>query len=198
VRRPRLFWILAGLLCLCTLGALLATAVRIREAKIEARRARDGDRITEPADAAPGPRELRIPRGSSLRYEDFTLAFLDGRLQVRDRKGRPVVEFTHLDRRGLRGWQELQIDLLAADPESLDLRAELRLGEPCRGPGIYRWLRPGLRIEAGPGAAFTLAAPDAVQPDGSSSPRPLPLDLNGWTVRADDDRGPVLRVEPAR
>jgi hypothetical protein len=130
----------------CALSATLVAAVRIRDAKIEARRARVGEAV-EPFVETPGPREIRLLRGGAARFEDFTLSFEEGRLAVRDRRGRRVVDFTRLDLPGPRGWNELQLDLLEVAPEAIAIRARTEPGAPCRGPGLYRWLRTGLRIE---------------------------------------------------
>ncbi len=136
-------WIACGL----ALAALLVTALRVRDAKIEARRAGAGESL-DPVLESPGPRDLTLGRGGAVRYEDFTLSFEEGRLVVRDRRGRRCVDFIQLDRKGARGWQELQIDILSANPEALGLRAQIVPGSPCRGPGLYRGLKAGLRIDA--------------------------------------------------
>jgi hypothetical protein len=197
---PRLLKILPWAATAFALIALLVVAVRVRDRKIEARRARIGEPITPPGDGT--PREFNLPRGAAETYEDFTLSFLDGRLLVRDRKGRAVADFAQLDRGGARGWQELQIEILSALPEGLSIRARIEPGAPCRGPGIYRLLRTGLRIVPGPGSAFTVSAWDPrggrlqVQPDGGAAfdcPPGEERRLGPWRLKLEPDAG--LRVE---
>src|SRR5262245_18516251 len=100
---PRLQWILAGILVLCTLVALWATAMRVREQKLAARRGDRGDRI--PQEAAPRvevidgrPQRVQLPAGQKVAVEHFLLVYGDKTLKVSDRQGSPLVTFTTLEK----------------------------------------------------------------------------------------------------
>lgn len=190
-------WIACGL----ALAALLVTALRVRDAKLEAR---SGGEPLDPVLESPGPRELTLGRGGAARYEDFTLSFEEGRLVVRDRKGRRCVDFIQLDRKGPRGWQELQIEILSAKPEQLELRAQILPGSPSRGPGLYRWLKAGLRIETTGQKPLTVLGWDDLRRElsiGADGSPPVACKLGAaqrigaLKLLLEDERGPLLRLE---
>lgn len=196
--RSNVMRILPWIACGLALAALLVTALRVRDAKLEARGAGAGE-LLDPVLESPGPRTLVLARGGAVRYEDFTLSFEGGRLAVRDRKGRRCVDFIQLDRKGVRGWQELQIEILSAGPEALELRAQIVPGSPCRGPGLYRGLKAGLRIDG-----LTVLGWDdklralSVGVDGSppvTCPPGVEQRIGALRLRLEEDAGPLLRLE---
>lgn len=158
------FWVLSGILCACTLAALLVTAIQIKDRKMAARY---GERIDAPA--APDGRlpEIVLRRGESARVEHLRVDFpktLDA-LEVRDSQGHPLVRFTQLRKGQERGWQELRLKLLDVQPDALRLAPEFRPGSPCFGSGVYVSLRPGLRVEFADGRGATLTAWDPAKPE---------------------------------
>jgi len=140
-------WVLSGILCACTLAALLVTAVQIKARKMAARY---GERIeTVPAAPDGGAAELVIRRGQSARVEHLRLSFPESSdtLEVRDAQERALVRFTGLQTGQERGWQELRLKLLEVRKDELRLAAEFLPGSPCYGSGIYVALKTGLRID---------------------------------------------------
>ncbi len=158
------FWVLSGILCACTLVALLVTAIQIKDRKMAARY---GERIDAPA--APDGRlpEIVLRRGESARVEHLRLDFpkASDALEVRDAQDRPLVRFTELRKGQERGWQELRLRLLDVRPDELRVAPELRPGSPCFGTGVYVSLRPGLRVEFAGGRGATLTAWDPAKPE---------------------------------
>jgi hypothetical protein len=158
------FWVLSGILCACTLTALLVTAIQIKDRKMAARY---GERI----DSAPPPDarlpEISLRRGQSARVEHLGLRFPPEAdvLEVRDAQDRPLVRFTGLQRGQERGWQELRLKLLEVRKDELRVAPEFRPGSPCVGAGSYLALRPGLRVEFPGGRSATLVAWDPAKPE---------------------------------
>jgi hypothetical protein len=153
---PRLFRVLQAALVGITLVALWLVAWKIRDAKVEAR---SGGR--EKIEAAPAPPAgvVPVPRGGAIRAGHFLLRYpeRDGVLEVVKPDGAVVVEFPGLRGGERRGWQELQIEVAASNARTHELRIEFRPGAACRGPGLYRAVKPGLRIEV-ENIAFSIAA----------------------------------------
>ena len=142
---PLLYWILAGILCLCTLVALWITGWKIREEKVAARSA---GRQAPPSDTD-RLRRLPIARGQAVGAGHFQLAYpnRDGGLLVLDAGRRPLVVFTGVREGERRAWQELQVACLAADEKAYLVEVEFRPGAACRGPGEFAALKPGLRVD---------------------------------------------------
>jgi hypothetical protein len=163
---PRLQWIFAAVLCLCTLVALWATAMRVREQKLAARR---GERIqdTIPIRVAENGRPLKLSliSGQKLAVEHFWLLYSDKTLKVSDSQGSLLVSFINLEKGVKRGWQELQLTVLQADPSSLVVDAEIRPGAPSTGDGWYTAIRAGLRVEFDMGRIVTVTAWDPAKPE---------------------------------
>jgi len=160
-------WAFAGVLCLCTLVALWATAMSVREKKLAARR---GERIqeAEPIHLAGGegrPLKLSLKSGQKLAVEHFSLVYRDGTLNVSDPRGSPLVSFMNLEKGVKRGWQELQLTVLQADPSALVVEAEIRPGAPSTGDGWYTAIRAGLRVEFDLGRVVTVTAWDPAKPE---------------------------------
>jgi hypothetical protein len=159
---PRAYWILSGVLCLCTLVALWITAWRIRQDKVEARL---GGREERPSETD-RPRRVPIPRGKASLAGHFKIAYpKDGTLAVFDLNARPLVTFHGLSEGSRRAWQELQLTWIAADAASCVVEVEFRPGSPCRGPGEYENLKPGLRIELDPDVHLTVERWDPSKPE---------------------------------
>ncbi len=142
---PVLYWVLAGILCACTLVALWITGWKIRTEKVAARSA---GRQAPPSDTD-RLRRLPVARGQAVQAGHFQLAYphRDGALAVLDAGRRLLVTFTGLREGERRAWQELQVACLAADEKAYLVEVEFRAGAACRGPGEFALLRPGLRIE---------------------------------------------------
>ncbi len=154
-------WIFAGILCLCTLVALWATAMRVREQKLAARR---GDRIQ---DAAPirlpedgRPRKLELRRGQKVAVEHFTLLCSDQTLAVV-----PFVEFIDLKKGDVRGWQELRLAVLEVDQTGIALEAGIRPGAPSTGDGWYTAIRQGLQVEFDGNRSVAVVSWDPAKPE---------------------------------
>lgn len=141
---PRTYWILSGLLCLCTLVALWITAWKIRTQKVDARSAgrQEGPSETDRI------RKLSIRRGGAVRAGHFKIAYPpnEGRLMVLDERMKPYVTFTGVREGERRAWQELQITCLALDEKTCLVEVEFKPGAPSRGPGEFAVLKEGLRI----------------------------------------------------
>jgi hypothetical protein len=159
-----LFWIPAGILVVCTLVALWVTAAQVKARKMAARY---GERI-QPAPVVDAPlAEVTLRRGKPVTVGHLTLDLdqNDGSLTVLDAQQRPLARFGGLKKGDERGWQELRMKLLDVDADAVRIATELRPGAPCLGPGTFRALRPGLRVELPGGRALTLVAWDAVKPE---------------------------------
>lgn len=178
-----LTWTFVAILCACTLVALWVTAARVKANKLAARY---GERIERPAiivaEDARLPR-IVLKRGERLHVEHFILHFPDSgdRLTVQDAKDQPLVEFHRIRKGEQRGWQELRMTFLEAAKDHLTIEAELRPGASSFGPGGYRAIRPGLRVEFDPQRSVTVTAWDPDKPelklkidtDGQSEERTL-------------------------
>jgi hypothetical protein len=160
---PRVYWILSGVLCLCTLVALWITAWKIREEKVAARTA---GRQAPPSETD-RLRRLPLMRGRGIRAGHFRLHYppRDGALMVSDGTNQLLVTFTGLREGERRAWQELQIACIAADEKGYLLDVEFRPGSPCRGPGDYAVIKPGLRIELGEDRALVVLRWDPAKPE---------------------------------
>ncbi|HEX7900535.1 MAG TPA: hypothetical protein VF950_22410 [Planctomycetota bacterium] len=159
---PRAYWVLSVLLCLCTLVALWITAWKIRQDKVAARR---GGRQDEPSETD-RLRRLPLARGKSVRAGHFKLGYpRDGALQVLDLNARTLVTFTDIAPGERRGWQELRLTCVAADPQAYLIEAEFRPGSACLGPGEYADLKAGLQIELDEGRLLTVVRWDAEKPE---------------------------------
>jgi hypothetical protein len=167
---PRLQWILAGILCLCTLVALWATAMRVREQKLAARRGDRGERV--PQEAPPRTevdtvrsRKIPLPPGRKVAVEHFSLVYRDDAITVAGSDGRSFVDFLHLKKGEQRGWQELRLTILELDPSGPVVEAEFRPGAPCTGDGRYTAIRAGLQIEFDGRRLVTITAWDPAKPE---------------------------------
>lgn len=148
-RRRALLWTGIAALNVLTLAALWTVAWRVREQKLAARLG------TGPA----GSETERLPLhpGSTARFAHFLLRVADdGTLQVLDARGAPCADFPGLAPGDRRNWQELALTVLETDGGRRLVEARLEAGAPCRGPGLYRKLREGLRIEFPGGRALVV------------------------------------------
>lgn len=151
-RRRALLWAGVATLNALTLAALWVTAWRVREEKLAAR-------LGAQPPAAGGPEEtrLRLLPDVPTRFAHFTLlAAGDATLRVLDARGVPCADFTGLAPGERRNWQELALAVLEAGPGGWLVEARLEPGAPCRGPGLYRKLAEGLRIELSGGRALVV------------------------------------------
>jgi len=168
---PRVQWILAGILCLCTLVALWATAMSVREQKLAARRGDRGERI-EGLPPPPrlevvegGPRTLHLKPCEKVTIEHFSLVYHEGTLHVGGSQERFFVKFIHLKKGEQRGWQELRLTVLDIDPGGLRIETEIRPGFPSTGDGWYSDLRAGLQIEFDRKRLVTVTSWDPAKPE---------------------------------
>jgi len=158
-------WILATLLCLCTLVALWVTGARVRAQKMAARY---GDRTASaPIDAA-GTSTVSLPRDKRVTVEHFTLEYSPGEIvRVLDRAGTALAEFTGPRKGDVRRWQELQLTFVEVAPDSALVEVEFKPGSPCFGSGRFRALRQGLQIQFPGGRTITIAAWNAAKPEAT-------------------------------
>ena len=154
-------WILASLLCLCTLVALWVTGARVKAAKMAARY---GDRIAPaPIDAA-GTSRLTLRRDERVKAAHFSLEYSKGEIvRVFDAAGTVLAEFPAPRKGELRRWQELQLVFTEVGPDAAKVEVEFKPGSPCFGSGTYRALRQGLQVEFPGGRSVTVAAWDAAK-----------------------------------
>jgi hypothetical protein len=143
---PRVYRVLQVSLVIVTLLTLWLVAWKVRDAKIEARSA-GRERIE--SDLPPPAGVVPIPRGGGIRAGHFLLRYpeRDGVLEVLKPDGEVLAEFGGLRGGERRGWQELQIEVAASNARMHEVRVEYRPGAACRGPGLFRAVKPGLRIE---------------------------------------------------
>lgn len=159
---PRAYWILSGILCLCTLVALWITAWKIRQDKVEARM---GGREPEPAETD-RPRRIPIAFRKFARAGHFKIGYVrEATLAVLDLNSRCLVSYPGMKEGERRAWQELQITWVAGDSNACVLQVEFKPGSPCRGPGEYEALKPGLRIELDPEVHLTVERWDPAKPE---------------------------------
>jgi hypothetical protein len=204
-RRRVLLWTGIAALNILTLAALWTVAWRVREQKLAARLGTD----------SPGPETERLPLhpGATARFAHFTLRVAhDGTLQVFDARGAPCADFADLVPGDRRNWQELALTVLETDGGRRLVEARLEAGAPCRGPGLYRKLREGLRIEFPGGRALVVRrwAPEepalAVEIESEGAVRAETLRGSGeWTaaglrigLERDPSTGWALRAADAR
>jgi hypothetical protein len=152
-------WVLAGILCLCTLTALWVTAARVRVAKLAARY---GTR-EEPE---PGTTQLRLKRGQTAPAQHLTLAYVADGLEVRNAQGRALVRYPNPKPGQRLGWQELRLTLRDAPKDELRVDVDFVPGAASTGAGIYMDLRAGLRVEFSKGRSVTLTDWDPVKLEG--------------------------------
>jgi hypothetical protein len=160
-----IFWVLSGILCACTLAALLVTAIQVKNRKMAARY---GERLdTPPAPEAPLTDELLLHRGRPTSFQHFHLELPanSDALEVHDARDRTLVRFTGVHKGDERGWQELRIRVLDVQKDEIRVAPEFRPGAPCFGAGTYLELRTGLRIDFPQGRSATLVAWDPAKPE---------------------------------
>jgi hypothetical protein len=159
-------WVLAAILCACTLVALWVTGARIKAMKIAARRGEVIEPIANPTEAAPSKVILR--RDHRVRVEHFGLRRnAAGNVEVVDAKERPLVDFVRIEKGQVRRWQELQLSFSEVSPEEATVDVEFKPGAPCFGPGLYRALRQGLQVQFPKGASVTVSAWDPKAPEAT-------------------------------
>jgi len=200
-------WILASLLCLCTLVALWVTGARVKAQKMAARY---GDRTSASAPvidpAATSRTTLR--RGARVPAGHFSLELAEGgTVRVLDASGATLVEYGDVVAGDVRRWQELQLTFAGGGPDGMTAEVEFKPGSPCLGSGRYRALRQGLQIQFLGGRSITIAAWDAAKSEatldlaGPSGAMSTSLALRGkgeaFKIRFTFDRdavGPVLEL----
>ncbi len=204
----KVVWVLAGILCACTLVALWVTAARVKAMKMAARRGEVIEPIGPAIDS--GPRRLLLHPDQPLRVDHFSL-LLDGRgnVTVLDVAGRRLVEFQHVKKGHLRRWQELQLRFAETSADAVTVDVEFKPGAPCFGGGRYRALRAGLRVEFGPDTSLTVIAWDPKKPEivlqfqspQGQAERKVGLDGNGelftmsYRLQGDPDGGHALLID---
>jgi len=160
-------WAFAAVLSLCTLVALWATAMSVREKKLAARR---GERIQ---DTTPirvevddvRPQKLQLRPGQKLAVEHFSLLYRNETLSVTGSQNRSFVEFINLKKGEQRGWQELRLTILEVEPSGLVVDAGIRPGAPSTGDGWYTAIRAGLQVEFDGGQVVTITSWDPAKPE---------------------------------
>lgn len=158
---PRAYWILSGLLCLCTLVALWIVAWKVRQDKVAARSA--GRQESASVD---GPRRLLIPRGKAGLAGHFKVSYPGERtLSVFDLNARHLATFPGFADGEVRAWQELRMKWIAGDATSAVVEVEFRPSSPCVGVGVYADLKPGLRVELSPDVQFSVERWDPDKPE---------------------------------
>ncbi len=150
-------WVLAGILCLCTLTALWVTAARVKAAKMAAR-------YGVGVEAAAGPVSLK--RGRTAPAQHLTLAHVAEGLEVRNAQGKALVRYPNPKPGQRLGWQELRVTLREAPTDELLVDVDFVPGAASTGAGLYMDLRAGLRVEFSRGRAVTLTAWDPVKLEG--------------------------------
>lgn len=109
---------------------------------------------------------LDLPRGTSVDVEHFTLKYdPETGLAVHDDRGRHVVDFTALEKRAVRRWQELVLTVDERGEDVLTVAAAIRPGAPCSGAGRYHYLIPGLTIEIAPKTGVQILDTDPAKPE---------------------------------
>jgi len=158
-------WVLATLLCLCTLVALWVTGARVRAQKMAARY---GERMASaPVDVA-GTSAVTLRRDERVRVEHFALEYSRGEaVRVFDRAGTALAEFPAPKKGEFRRWQELQLVFVQALPDSVLVEVEFKPGSPCFGSGRYLALRQGLQILFPGDRSVTIATWDAAKPEAT-------------------------------
>ena len=111
------------------------------------------------------PQKLHLPSGQKVAVEHFSLVYRDKTLKVSDRQGSLLVSFINLEKGVKRGWQELRLTVLEADPSAMVVEAEIRPGAPSTGDGWYAAIRAGLRVEFDVGRVVTVTAWDPTKPE---------------------------------
>ena len=154
-------WVLAGILCLCTLTALWVTAARVKANKMAARYGIGRETELPPVQVpGPGLEPVRLRRGQTAPAQHLTLAYVDEGLEVRDAQGRTRVRYPDPKPGRRLGWQELRMTLREATKDELQIDLEFVPGAASYGAGVYRELKAGLRVEFPRGRALTVTAWD--------------------------------------
>jgi hypothetical protein len=151
-------WVLAGILCLCTLTAMWVTAARIKAAKMAAR-------YGVGVEAEPGAL-VRLKRGQPVPAQHLTLAYVAEGLEVRNAQGKAMVRYPDPRPGQHVGWQELRLTLRDAPKGELLVEVDFIPGAASAGAGLYMELRTGLRVEFSKGRAVTLIAWDPAKLEG--------------------------------
>lgn len=158
-------WILATLLCLCTLVALWVTGARVRAQKMAARY---GDRTASAPIDAGGTSVVSLTGDKRVNVEHFTLEYGRGEgVRVLDRSGTALAEFSGVKKGDFRRWQELQLTFVDVRPDSALLEVEFKPGSPCFGSGRYRALRQGLQIQFPGGRSVSISTWDPAKPEAT-------------------------------
>jgi len=158
-------WVLAALLCLCTLVALWVTGARVRAQKMAARY---GDRIAAAPIDAGGTSVVSLAADKPVKVEHFTLDYARGEgVRVLDRAGTALAEFSGVKKGDFRRWQELQLTFVDVGLDSALLEVEFKPGSPCFGSGRYRALRQGLQILFRDNRSVTISTWDAAKPEAT-------------------------------
>ena len=152
-------WVLAGILCLCTLTAMWVTAARVKAAKLAAR-------YGVGVEPEPGAGPIRLKRGQTAPAQHLTLAYVAEGLDVRNAQGKALVRYPDPKPGQRLGWQELRLTLRDAPREELLVDVDFIPGAASTGAGLYMELRAGLRVEFSKGRAVTLTAWDPVKREG--------------------------------
>lgn len=160
---PVLYWVLAAILCACTLVALWITGWKIRQEKVASRSAG----LQAPPSDTDRLRRLPVARGQAVQAGHFQLAYpnRDGALLVLDAGRRPLATFTGFREGERRAWQELQVACIAADEKAYLVEVAFHPGAACRGPGEFASLRPGLRIDLDDARSLTVVRWDPAKPE---------------------------------
>ncbi len=151
-------WVLAGILCLCTLTAMWVTAARVKAAKMAAR-------YGVGVEAEPGAL-VCLKRGRPVPAQHLTLAYVAEGLEVRNAQGKALVRYPDPRPGQHLGWQELRLTLRDAPKDELLVEVDFVPGAASTGAGLYLELRAGLRIEFSKGRAVTLTAWDPTKLEG--------------------------------
>ena len=156
-------WVFASILCLCTLVALWATGARVKTKKMAARY---GDRHPVAEIDGSRPSTLRLRPGKQAAAGHFLLDYPQEReIRVLDAGRRTLVDFTAVQKGGVRRWQELQLTVVEAGPDSATVEVEFRPGSPCLGSGRYSQLRTGLQVQFDGGRTVSIVAWDPAKPE---------------------------------
>src|SRR5688572_25986742 len=156
-------WILVSILCLCTLVALWVTGARVKSKKMAARY---GDRVLNSGIDGSRPSTLRLQPGKPAAVGHFLLEYPhEGEIRVLDAGRRTLVEYPGFRKGEVRRWQELQLSVVEAGPDSATVEVEFKPGSPCLGRGRYFQLRTGLQVQFEGGRSVSIVAWDPAKPE---------------------------------
>ncbi len=109
---------------------------------------------------------LRLGLGEQIEVEHFFIAWLGAEgLRVLNPGGLLLARYAPPTRGWIRRWHELELRCVAASPQAVTLELELKPGSSCFGPGDYRPVRAGLRIDLEGGRSVTVTRYDAARPE---------------------------------